>query len=530
MNVKKIDVVIIGSGLASLMTAERLCASKNVMIVTKSSLSDSNSSLAQGGIAAAVKKEDHWQKHFNDTMVAGSFHNDVKATEELTKLGPVLIEKLIQFGVCFDTNEKNELSLGMEGAHSRRRILHVGGDSTGKAIVQTLLSRIISKVDICEEDMAYDLIIENNTCIGVYTKDRDGNVTSIFASHVVLATGGAGQLYSWTSNCKEATGDGVAMAHRAGAAIADMEFIQFHPTLLANDCKALGLVSEAVRGEGAKLITSDGVPLMTGKHPLGDLAPRDVVAREIYQAFINRKNVYLDITPIPNFSSRFPTIYKLCTENNISIEKGLLPVKPGAHFMMGGIVVDEVGQTTIPHLFAVGECAYTGVHGANRLASNSLLEAVVFADKMSSYLLEKETIVNIPIVKEMKLEKVCHTFILPTKQEIQAIMDSCAGITRVKSDLSKAVEWFNRYKEVMAQINQFHLSKEQQEICNMLTVGSMIVKSALKRNESRGGHFRMDYPNRNDEDWLGVRHVLLSNQLIKEYFRSETVNKGRHIS
>lgn len=529
MNVKKTDVVIIGSGLASLMTAEVLSESKNVMVVTKSRLSDSNSSLAQGGIAAAITEDDDWKKHFNDTIIAGNNHNDIKATKELTKLGPSLINKLMKLGVSFDTNEKNELSLGMEGAHSQRRILHAGGDSTGKAIIDTLLKRVASKVNICEEEMAYDLIIENHTCIGVYTKDYQGNLTSIFASCVILATGGIGQLYSWTSNCKEATGDGIAMAYRAGAAIADMEFVQFHPTLLASEYKGLGLISEAVRGEGAKLITSDGVSLMVGKHPLEDLAPRDVVAREIYQAFIDRKNVFLDISKVSHFSKRFPTIFKLCKENDISVEEGLLPVKPGAHFIMGGIAVNEFGQTTIPRLYAVGECAYTGVHGANRLASNSLLEAVVFAEKMADFIIKKENDrVNRHILKGMKVE--CQDFILPSRQELQEVMDSYAGIIRVETDLRKAIEWFKNYKTMMKQTDQFHLSKEQKEICNMLTVGSLIVKSALKRKESRGGHFRIDYPNQNDKDWLGVRNVCINDKLVKDYFRVEKASIGRFIS
>lgn len=531
MNIRKTDVVIIGSGLGSLMTAESLCAKKDVMIITKSRLSSSNSWLAQGGIAAAITKEDHWKKHFQDTIIAGSYHNNKKATELLVKQGSSMIQKLMNLGVCFDKSNSQELSLGMEGAHSMRRILHVGGDATGKGIVHTLLQRVSSRVKIFEEEMAYDLIINNNVCNGVYTKDSKGNVNMILAKHVVLATGGAGQLYSSTSNCKEATGDGVAMAFRVGAAIADMEFIQFHPTLLKDESNSsLGLISEAVRGEGAKLVLKDGTFLMKGKHPLEDLAPRDVVAREIYKMFVNKQDVFLDISYVPNFKNRFPSIYKLCKENNISIERGLLPVKPGAHFIMGGIVVNEVGQSTIPGLYAVGECAYTGVHGANRLASNSLLEAVVFAEKLSQSILEAEDPNSLISTSHHKRKDPELADVeLPTLQEINDIMDRYVGITRMKKDLLVAIEWFDKYKPVLDQYH-LHLSIQKKEICNMLTVGFLIARSALKRNESRGAHYRIDYPKENNQEWLGFQNKFTNKQLLKDSLNTIEVKTGRHIS
>jgi L-aspartate oxidase len=517
MKIKKAEVVIIGSGLAGLMTADYLCDDKDVMLITKSQLNHSNSWLAQGGIAAAVTKEDHWQDHYNDTIVAGGFHNRKETTELLVKHGTRLIKRLIEIGVSFDKDENNELALGMEGAHGKRRILHAGGDATGRVIVEAIMARVIPKITIFEKEMAYDLLIENGVCRGVYTKDKDGNIWLIEADHVIIATGGIGQLYSATSNCHEATGDGIVMAYRAGAAIVDMEFIQFHPTLLMNGESSCGLISEAVRGEGGRLVTEDGQFLMEGKHPMEDLAPRDIVAREIFNAKLQNKKVFLNIKDVEHFPKRFPSIYEMCSRTPEVLESGLLPVEPGAHFIMGGIKVDALGQSTLRNLYAVGECAYTGVHGANRLASNSLLEAVVFAERLSNAILAAEAVKQSNEQSPIVL-KPFNKRSLPTKQEIHEIMDRYVGIIRTKEGLQKAVSWFEQFLIIINEQHHLQLSAQEKIICNMLTIGLLVAKSSLMRRESRGGHYRSDYPSTNDALWHGYRNVFFRGELVQERF------------
>ncbi|MCT8139524.1 L-aspartate oxidase [Anaerobacillus sp. CMMVII] len=521
MNRRKADVVIIGSGLAGLMTADYLCNEKNVMLITKSEINHSNSWLAQGGIAAAVTKEDHWHEHYQDTIVAGSFHNRKETTEILVKHGTRLIKRLIEIGVNFDKDENNELSLGMEGAHGKRRILHAGGDATGKVIVEAIMARVLPRITVFEREMAYDLVIENGVCCGVYTKDENDNIWLIEAEHVIVATGGIGQLYSATSNCLEATGDGIAMAYRAGAAISDMEFIQFHPTLFKCEGSGNGLISEAVRGEGARLVTGDGEFLMKGKHPMEDLAPRDIVAREIFQTQLKNKSIFLNIQSVRNFQSRFPSIYEMCRIDPTFLKNGLLPVQPGAHFIMGGIKVDEDGCSTIPNLYAVGECANTGVHGANRLASNSLLEAVVFAERLSGKILTTENKVGqneiAPVVlKSMKIVT------LPTIKDIQMVMDRYVGIIRDAEGLQQAITWFEYYLNVLDE-QHFQLNIQEKIICNMLTVGLLVAKASLHRKESRGGHYRSDFPKLNDHEWYGYRNVFLKKELYQEKFIEQSV-------
>jgi L-aspartate oxidase len=517
MKLRKTDVVIIGSGLAGLMTAYYLCDKKDVILITKSEMNHSNSWLAQGGIAAAVTKEDAWQDHYHDTIIAGSFHNRKETTEILVKQGASHVRRLIDIGVGFDKNASNEFSLGMEGAHSHRRILHAGGDATGKVLVSAVVAKVLSKINIFESEMAFDVVVDNGVCRGVYTKDVNGDICFIEANQVIIATGGVGQLYSVTSNCKEATGDGIAMAFRAGATIADMEFIQFHPTMLMNGESSCGLISEAVRGEGAKLVTGEGSLLMKGKHPLEELAPRDIVAREIFYAKLKHQKIFLDISKVNHFQERFPTIYKMCKKDPQMLKSGLLPVEPGAHFIMGGIKVDSNGQSTVKNLYAVGECAYTGVHGANRLASNSLLEAVVFAERLA------RTIINLKVKQTYKpinlLPVISHAPInLPTIEEIQAIMDQHVGIIRNGEGLQEAINWFQQYQSILLAVSHLQLTSKQKTISNMLTVGLLIVKASLNRDESRGGHYRNDFPMSNEEKWFGYRNVYINGDLHRQKF------------
>lgn len=493
MEVRHADVIVIGSGIAGLMVAELLSLNKNVMIITKSKFEHSNSIIAQGGIAAAVSQDDHWQDHLLDTIVAGSYHNHYRLTKLLVQKGPLMIEKLTELGVRFDREEDGNFSLGQEGAHGKRRILHSGGDATGLEIVTRLIERIKNKVTIFENEMAYELLMDNGECIGVSTLNKSGRISLNIAPYTILATGGAGQLYEVTSNCEQVTGDGMALAYRVGARLVDLEFIQFHPTMLVKNNSGIGLVSEAVRGEGARLVTANGNYLMEGKHPLKDLAPRDVVAREIYHSINQGEQIFLDISQIKNFNQRFPTIASLCEKGGIEWQKGLIPVAPGAHFCMGGIETNQFGQTSIEGLYAVGEVARTGVHGANRLASNSLLEGLVFAHEVAQFIGQSHRFFDLKDIN-IKYEEKNLSKQLPAKKEIQKIMTKLVGIVRTKAGLEEAIDWFDQYKSLLENHSTYMLSKEEKTICNMLTVGRLIATSALIRTESRGGHFREDFP------------------------------------
>ncbi|MGO4887424.1 L-aspartate oxidase [Anaerobacillus sp. MEB173] len=513
MNCRQADIIIIGSGLAGLMVAEMLSPHKNVIVITKSSMKHSNSMMAQGGIAAAVDRDDNWSDHFFDTVVAGGFHNVEEVTKKLVKKGPILIDKLIELGVPFDKNEHGDFALGQEGAHGRRRILHSGGDATGKALVECLLKRVLKKVSIIEYEMAIDLILDDNgNCIGVNTRNTEGISFCNYANHTILATGGVGQLYPITSNDESVNGDGMAMAYRSGAELTDLEFIQFHPTMLAKDGMAYGLVSEAVRGEGAKLITGTGQRLMDDVHELKELAPRDIVAREIHRALERNEQLFLDITSIQDFETHFPTITSLCKSSSVDLVKGLIPIAPGAHFIMGGVCTDQYGQTTVPRLYAVGEVAHTGVHGANRLASNSLLEAIVFANEVAQNIMSK---LDRPLFKKaIKVQKHRLNFELPTIEEIQHMMMTNVGIIRSQESLEKAVDWFSRYKDIVDHNHLLELKIEEKIICNMLTIGYLIATSALLRTESRGGHYRSDYPVTKPDQWY-------KKQIIRSLNRTE---------
>ncbi|MBM6619731.1 L-aspartate oxidase [Bacillus suaedaesalsae] len=502
----KSDVVIIGSGLAALVAASRLCMDKNVIIFTKSNKRHSNSMLAQGGVASSVDQEDSWFSHYQDTLVAGCNHNEEDAVRQLVRNGPLYINEMIKCGMKFDRDNTGNLLLGHEGAHSYRRILHAGGDATGEALISFLLGRLKENCSIIEHHMAIDLIMDDGLCRGVNALDEDNNLVTYNADYVILATGGCGAIYEYTSNDSSVIGDGYAMAFRAGAELLDMEFVQFHPTLLKSNGLAVGLVSEAVRGEGAVLRLGNGLPIMEGIHPLLDLAPRDIVSRAIYNELKNGKDVFLDISMIQNFKERFPTISKLCSENGISIEEGKLPVVPGAHFMMGGIKVNEMSETNIPGLYAVGEVACTRVHGANRLASNSLLEGIVFANRLADSILDG----NKPRINKnhdkLNVEQAPNYVEFFSKQDIQKLMMKHVGIVRNREGLEELIRQFEPH--VHYKINS-SWSKESISRMNMITTGWLIASSALRREESRGGHYREDIPIQKKE-W--IKKVIVRNR------------------
>ncbi len=492
------DVVIIGSGMAALTAAEQLCEHKNVIIITKSAKERSNSMLAQGGVAAAIAGEDHWKDHSEDTIVAGCFHNNHEAVEILTRDGARYIKDMIHKGMKFDQDDHGSLHLGQEGAHNRRRILHAGGDATGRNLVEFMFTRLKDKVTFIENELALDLIVENGSCIGLFTMNSTGCIQHYFASHVILATGGCGSLYQVSSNDSMIIGDGIAMAYRAGAELCDLEFIQFHPTMLYTENRGNGLVSEAVRGEGAFLVNSSGEKIMQGVHELGDLAPRDIVARAIQRERHEGKDVFLDISMILDFKERFPTITSICQEAGVNIDGGLLPVAPGAHFLMGGVMTDMNGETSIKGLYAIGEVACTGVHGANRLASNSLLEGIVFGHNLANYILQKQSEPSLLSVHHASPRKL--NVNLPDKSEIQEMMTKYVGIERSESGLLFAKEWVEQFMAPKEFSVRYEIrSTEQISRINMLTNAWLIITSALVRTESRGGHFRRDFPFTNEK-------------------------------
>lgn len=508
-----VEYLVIGSGIAGLWFAWKAANHGRVLIITKKNSSESNTNYAQGGIAAAVGTDDNPRLHYEDTIRvgAGLAHPDI--VEMVTNAGPRLVNELwdlgIQFSTCTDDKGQKKFDLGQEGGHRRRRIIHAK-DATGQEIEKGLLKavRSLTQVDLLEEHFTIDLLLDDESrCAGALIIEKSTKkLKKIRANACLLATGGIGQVYCHTTNPAIATGDGIAMAFRAGAKIANMEFIQFHPTTLFGHTidDRVFLISEAVRGEGAILKTKDGREFMSAYHPDGSLAPRDVIARAIAAEMIRRGDPYvlLDCTTIePNrLRERFPHIYETCLNFGIDITKTPIPVVPAAHYVCGGIVVDCWGETSIDRLFSAGECAYSGLHGANRLASNSLLEALVFAERAAIRAAEKYSkIQNLPIppiqlppFSETTPEfdpKLPHSL----TNRLRNIMWQYAGIIRADSGLEKAKQELNQLsKELFALPSNYDVSMF--ELHNMLIVAQLIVVCAQNRKESRGLHYNQDHP------------------------------------
>ena len=471
-------VIIIGSGIAGCTAAFRLMHDYDVTIITKGLKEESNSMLAQGGVAAAVSKNDTPKKHFSDTFQAGCFHNKVLAVNQLVTNGPIVIQKLIAEGMTFD-EQNGELSLGLEGAHQLPRILHTGGDQTGKFLT-TFLQEKVTNIHWQEQKMAIEIIKQNDSAIGVHCLDKENRLHTYYGEHIILASGGLGQLFPVTTNAATISGDGLALAYRAGAKLTDMEFIHFPPNLLFLNGRCHGLISEAVRGEGAKLIRADGSAVMTDVHPRADLAPRDIVAATLFAEIQDGNEVFLDITPIPNFEERFPGITANLDAYHVPFrETKRIPVHPGAHFLMGGIRTDLQGKTNIPGLYAIGEVANAGVHGANRLASNSLLETLVFGEKVAEYILTQKT--NLIDHPEIPLSNQTRTPHLPDKQLLQEKIWETLGITRKPEKITEFLHWLTDF-------DYANHTRETAEISHMLITAKLIAESALKRTESLGAH------------------------------------------
>lgn len=497
------DVVIIGSGVAALQSARILGQKYEVHIVTKSSITTSSSYKAQGGVATVTSANDNFKMHTEDTLEAGVHHHNSKHVETLVKDGAGAIHQLIQEGFSVDRTPSGEIALGLEGAHSQPRIIHAGGDRTGKGLVDYLLEQLPTKVTIHPFEMAYELLLNTaGECIGVKTM-KNGISTNYYAHHVILASGGAAALYPFTSNFDANTGDGIALAFLAGAEITDMEFMQFHPSLLYINGETKGLVSEAVRGAGARFIDENGRAIMDGIHPLKDLAPRHITAYETFKMRSQGKNVYLDISMIEEFEQKFPTITALCVENGIDLSKGKIPIAPGAHFLMGGVIADDCGRTSIPGLYAVGEVACTGVHGANRLASNSLLEGVAFGKKMAQFILDqgcRQTNFTVNITN--KNDKIIS---LLTKEQLQQALITNVGIIRNEEGLHEMAALLPSLQDIQ-QVSVTALGSEEKiELYFMHIVAALMTTAALNRKESRGAHIRTDYPklsNKWQQQWI----------------------------
>ncbi len=518
---RQFDFLVLGSGIAGLSFALKVAPFGSVAIVTKKSRAESNTNYAQGGIAAVTSKEDSFEAHVRDTLEAGAGLCREEVVRTIVEEGPARIAELIEMGMRFSEKEnaaaagKKELDLGMEGGHSQRRILHAK-DVTGREIERALLAAIASKpnIEIFENHFTIDLITTRklgqegpNRCVGAYVLVKSsGEVETFAAKTVLLATGGCGKVYLYTTNPDIATGDGVAMAYRAGVGIANMEFIQFHPTCLYHPKAKSFLISEAVRGEGGVLKDANGVEFMDKYHPLKSLAPRDIVARAIDNEMkkTGAEKVFLDIThrPAEFIIERFPNIYKTCLQFGIDIAKEPIPVVPAAHYQCGGVLTNVDGETEISGLFAVGEVACTGLHGANRLASNSLLEALVCAHRAaekSSKQVGGKLKAKIPAWQSGnahnpdELVVVSHNW-----NEIRRLMWDYVGIVRTNKRLQRArARIGNLQEEILEYYWDFTVSSDLLELRNIATVAELIINSALQRPESRGLHYNLDYPNPN---------------------------------
>jgi len=529
--IKKTDFLVIGSGIAGLSYALKVAPFGTVTIITKKQIQKTNTALAQGGVAAVFGKMDTFDSHIKDTLASGDGLCNRQVAEMIVKDGPQRIKELVKQGANFnkDGNGKYDFSLGREGGHSAKRIVYAH-DLTGKEIEDTLVKNVEhhKNITILEDHIAVNLITfsssirsglittqHENICCGAYVlNNKSGEIETFYAGITLLATGGASKVYLYTSNPDIATGDGIAMAYRAGASVANLEFVQFHPTCLFHPAAKNFLISEAVRGEGAVLIDAEGRPFMGKYSPDKDLACRDIVARAIDTELkkTGADSVFLDIThkDADFIKKRFPNIYSKCLGYGIDMTKEPVPVVPAAHYMCGGVATDLNGKTDVQRLYAVGETACTGFHGANRLASNSLLEALVYSHRAYLSSIEEFKAIENKVIPALELWDEADTtdsdeaiVVTHNWDEIRRLMWNYVGIVRSDKRLHRAQR---RIQNIQEEINEYYwnfkVTSDLIELRNLATVAELIIESALMRKESRGLHYNIEYPQKDDQNWL----------------------------
>lgn len=496
------DVLIIGGGLAGLRAALAVPPEQSVLVATKSSLRQSNSNYAQGGIAGVIDPEDRFEDHIADTLVAGGELCDRQVVEMVVREAPARINELVQWGTNFD-QASGGLALGREGGHSHHRIVHALGDATGKEVMRAVIDRAcgLPNVETWENAFTLDLLTAEGRCRGALIWHAELGKMLVWAKQTILCTGGTGQIYRETTNPEVATGDGLAIAYRAGAELRDMEFMQFHPTVLYIAGSSRSLITEAMRGEGAYLVDRNGYRFMNDYDPRGELAPRDVVSRAIVSQMERTRhpNVYLDLTHLEpaQVRTRFPGIAATCAEFGLDITRDWIPVRPGAHYMIGGVTVDLDGRTTLPGLWAAGECTSSGLHGANRLASNSLLEGLVYgahagegASREAAHM--PDDFRALPLENPLVDDGTEMLDLSDIRNSLKSLVWRAAGVRRERAGLLEAAENIDRWCGYVLP-RQF-ADADGWELQNMLTVARIIIAAALEREETRGVHLRTDFP------------------------------------
>lgn len=504
------DVLVIGAGLAGLRAAIAVDPKLSVLVVAKDELRESNSIYAQGGIAGVLDPQDSFDNHVHDTLIAGGNLCDPQVVEMVVREGPLRIRELMQWGTQFDS-EGGDLILGREGGHSHHRIVHALGDATGQEVMRSVIAwaRKLRHLRLWEHSFTLDLLTDEGVCRGAIVVHQQYGPMLVWAKQTILCTGGAGQLYRESTNPAVATGDGIAMAYRAGVEVRDMEFMQFHPTVLYIAGSSRSLITEAIRGEGAYLVDRNGYRFMFDYDERGELAPRDIVSQSIVNQMNKTRfsNVFLDLSHLdPAFvKSRFPGIAVACAKFGIDITCDRIPVRPGAHYMIGGVTVDTEGRTSLPGLWAAGEVTSSGLHGANRLASNSLLENLVYGAHTglgaSSAAMERDddfhaiSMANLPVAK--RDEFLDRTDI---RNALKSVMWRFVGVRRTEQELLESLRSVEQWQKYVL-FRQFD-EADGWELQNMLTIARVIVRAALRRQESRGVHYRTDFPQSENATWL----------------------------
>jgi L-aspartate oxidase len=503
------DVVIVGSGIAAISAALVAAEDASVLLVTKSAMQESNTYYAQGGVAVSLDPADNPEGHLNDTLIAGAGLCDEAAVRKLVTEGPTRVKELIQWGTPFD-RENGQIAFTLEGGHSHHRVIHAEGDATGRAIEVSLINKIRNhpNISILENHFAVDLLHKNGVCYGLIALDTaTGKFLKIEAKATILASGGLGQIYRETTNPEVATGDGMAMAFRAGASLQDMEFVQFHPTTLYLAGAKRHLITEAVRGEGAHLVNIKGERFMVGQHERAELAPRDIVARAIFKQMqtTGATNVFLSMKHLSRelIDTRFPNLVKMLAQYRLDPKKDLIPIRPACHYMMGGVKTGMDSRTDIERLLAAGEVASVGVHGANRLASNSLLDGLVFGHEAGEQALKLAS-KSQPTFPDKRVKPVLPKDNLPldvqdVRNSLCSLVSRSAGLVRDAETMQSAVQMLDFWQKYV--YAEEFTSVSGLELQNMMACAQMILRTALKREESRGAHMRTDFPNTDDLNW-----------------------------